>query len=122
MAKAHFIKAKDLPDAVRLLSEYGEKARILANDPMAGAYRILRLECSDHFGRARPGQFVMLAVGTGPTPLLRRPFSIHRLQPGVPQRAVVEILYKVVGEGDDRLSARELATALGIVPGTPLGT
>jgi len=76
-----------------------EKARILANNPSAPGYYTMRLDCSGTFGAARPGQFVMLTTGTGSRPLLRRPFSIHRLGPAGTGRTAVEILYKVVGEG-----------------------
>ena len=44
---------------------------------------------------ARPGQFVMLKVGQGMDPLLRRPFSIC----GVREDDLVLILYRVVGRG-----------------------
>ena len=96
-----------------------EKARILANAPVAQAYRTMRLECSGSWGEARPGQFVMLASGTGPTPLLRRPFSIHRLQPEGPKRAIVEILYKIVGEGTALMARLPVGTAVDLLG--PLG-
>ncbi len=44
---------------------------------------------------ARPGQFVMIKVGQGMDPLLRRPFSIC----GVREDDLVLILYRVVGRG-----------------------
>ena len=44
---------------------------------------------------ARPGQFMMLKVGQGMDPLLRRPFSIC----GVRGDDLVLILYRVVGQG-----------------------
>ena len=96
-----------------------EKARILANEPVAPAYRTMRLECSASWGEARPGQFVMLAIGTGPTPLLRRPFSIHRFQPEGPKRTLVEILYKIVGEGTALMARMPAGTTVNILG--PLG-
>jgi dihydroorotate dehydrogenase electron transfer subunit len=47
-------------------------------------------------GEARAGQFFMLQVREGMDPLLRRPFSFHRIFPGV---GIVEVLYRVVGKG-----------------------
>ena len=44
---------------------------------------------------ARPGQFVMIKVGQGIDPLLRRPFSIC----GIREDDLVLILYRVVGRG-----------------------
>ncbi|MBW1713431.1 MAG: dihydroorotate dehydrogenase electron transfer subunit, partial [Deltaproteobacteria bacterium] len=43
---------------------------------------------------ARPGQFVMIRVGPGPEPLLRRPFSVHDRQGDR-----LAFLFKVVGRG-----------------------
>jgi len=96
-----------------------EKARILANTPAAPGYFTMRLECSGPFGEARPGQFVMLAVDAGATPLLRRPFSIHRLQPEGPNRAIVEILYKIVGEGTALMARMPVGDSVDILG--PLG-
>ena len=44
---------------------------------------------------ARPGQFVMLKVGRGMDPLLRRPFSIC----GIREENLILILYRIVGQG-----------------------
>lgn len=44
--------------------------------------------------QAQPGQFVMLKVRTGTTPLLRRPFSICAVQGDL-----ILLLYRLVGEG-----------------------
>jgi dihydroorotate dehydrogenase electron transfer subunit len=96
-----------------------EKARIIGNALASKGYGIMQLECSGPFREACPGQFVMLSVGSGMNPLLRRPFSIHRLRPEGPQRVIVEILYKIVGEGTAlmaRMSVGDVVDILG-----PLG-
>ncbi|MCJ7686647.1 MAG: dihydroorotate dehydrogenase electron transfer subunit [Desulfobacteraceae bacterium] len=65
---------------------------------------------------ARPGQFVMLKVGRGMDPLLRRPFSIC----GIREDDLVLILYRVVGQGTAIMSdamERESLSVLG-----PLGS
>jgi dihydroorotate dehydrogenase electron transfer subunit len=59
---------------------------------------------------ARPGQFVMLQVRDGLDPLLRRPMSLCRVLPG--RRGLVQILYKVVGEGTRQLSRQPPGTML----------
>jgi dihydroorotate dehydrogenase electron transfer subunit len=74
-------------------------AEILANSLVAPGYYRMTLGCETPFGAAQPGQFVMLSVGQGAIPLLRRPFSIHRMVPDASGRVKLEILYKVVGEG-----------------------
>ena len=49
----------------------------------------------------RPGQFIMLGTGKGAgAPLLKRPFSIHRIGPD----ENISILYRVVGQGTKMLS------------------
>ncbi len=65
-----------------------------------GTFR-LRLEAPGIAARARSGQFVMLRVRDGMDPLLRRPFSFHRILAG---EGIVEILYRVVGRGTMLLS------------------
>jgi dihydroorotate dehydrogenase electron transfer subunit len=96
-----------------------EKAQILANAPVAPGYGTMRLACSDAFDGAQPGQFVMLSAGRGPTPLLRRPFSIHRLQQERTGHTVVEILYKIVGEGTTLMARMPVGTLVDTIG--PLG-
>lgn len=49
---------------------------------------------------ARPGQFVMLRCGNGNDPLLRRPFSIHRIS----SNGLLQLLIRVVGKGTNWLA------------------
>jgi dihydroorotate dehydrogenase electron transfer subunit len=65
---------------------------------------------------ARAGQFLMLEVHKGTDPLLKRPFSFHRI---VPEEGLIEILYRVVGQGTWRLSQCSPGTRLNILG--PLG-
>lgn len=81
-----------------------EKAAVLWNDAIGPGYYRLGLRCSRVYLEAMPGQFVMLQVGDGNGPLLRRPFSIHRRIVDVPGGCIVEILYKVVGSGTAKLA------------------
>ncbi len=82
-----------------------DKATILWNHPLgASCYRI-GITASAHYAYATPGQFVMLRLPNQTDPLLRRPFSIHRLiesETGILQG--IEILVKVVGTISHRLS------------------
>ena len=76
-----------------------QKATILYNRRVAVDHYRMGLRSHAAFGRARPGQFVMLRVTDRIDPLLRRPFSIHRLlsEPAAPTG--FELLYRVVGRG-----------------------
>jgi len=74
-------------------------ATVVENREMGSGVWLLRLRdagvCSDH----QPGRFVMLGTGAAvengpPAPLLRRPFSIQRVD-----EDVFEVLYRVVGVG-----------------------
>ncbi|HSR36687.1 MAG TPA: dihydroorotate dehydrogenase electron transfer subunit, partial [Desulfurivibrionaceae bacterium] len=64
---------------------------------------------------ARPGQFLMLRVGEGRDPLLRRPLSIHQ----VTANGWVQVLFKVVGQGTRLLAALAPGQAVDVVG--PLG-
>jgi len=89
------------------------------------------LEAPEIAGEAKPGQFVHVRCDDGCRPLLRRPFSIHRIQNSevrgqkskvkgkVTIRDTVEILYKVVGEGTRILIEKKEGEELNLIG--PLG-
>ena len=64
---------------------------------------------------ARPGQFVMVRCSDGYDPLLRRPFSIHRID----SRGRLALLFTVVGRGTAKLSQVEEGDELNLLG--PLG-
>lgn len=72
------------------------------------------LDAPEIAGEAKPGQFVHVRCGDEYRPLLRRPFSIHKVEV-----QGIEILYKVVGEGTRILSERKKGEKLDILG--PLG-
>ncbi len=93
-----------------------DRAWVVYRETLGGGHFRLRLRPARPL-RAEPGQFVMLRVGEGIDPLLRRPFSIHRTDPG--ETGEFEILFRVVGRGTrllSRLRAGDRVDALG-----PLG-
>lgn len=79
----------------------------------------LALTCHQAYADTVPGQFVMVQVQAGHTPLLRRPFSIAGLlgKPGAVEG--IELLIKVVGEGTAKLSRLEQGQSLDVLG--PLG-
>jgi dihydroorotate dehydrogenase electron transfer subunit len=91
-----------------------------------GAYHALTLVAPRIAGAARPGQFLHLLAGEDRSLPLRRPFSIHRVDPP----GAVEVVFDVVGAGTlalSRLRPHELVDVLGplgrafAAPGRPAG-
>ncbi|MFH1102375.1 MAG: dihydroorotate dehydrogenase electron transfer subunit [Pseudomonadota bacterium] len=80
-----------------------ETGRILHNTKVGSVYYRMGLACSERYEEASPGQFVMIHAGEG-DPLLPRPFSIHRLVMSGGRVNGIEILYKVVGIGTQKMS------------------
>src|SRR3954468_8753667 len=54
-------------------------AEIISNRPLSPDYNVLGLSAPAIAAAAQPGQFLMVKVGTGLDPLLRRPFSVFEL-------------------------------------------
>lgn len=93
-------------------------ATVLSNTEVMPGVHLLWAEAPDVAAGARPGQFVMVRVGEGPDPLLRRPLSIHRLAPlDRPRR--IALLFAVVGRGTALLAQRGEGDRLDILG--PLG-
>ncbi|MFZ5572112.1 MAG: dihydroorotate dehydrogenase electron transfer subunit [Thermodesulfobacteriota bacterium] len=81
-----------------------QDTRILWNRAIGSSYFHMGLRCGEGFENAVPGQFVTLRIPDQQTPLLRRPFSIHRLVRENDSIRGIEILYRVVGNCTGRLS------------------
>ena len=81
-----------------------EKTKVLWNKELAPSCYRIGLKCNIKYLYAKPGQFIMLRFAEQINPLLRRPFSIHRLilENGVMEG--IEVLYKVVGRCTKKLS------------------
>ncbi|MCX6135171.1 MAG: dihydroorotate dehydrogenase electron transfer subunit [Ignavibacteriales bacterium] len=69
--------------------------------------------------RSAPGQFVNIRCGEGCLPLLRRPFSISRVDGDL-----VELMFNVIGHGTKMLSLKQPGDVLDVLGplGTPFGT
>lgn len=81
-----------------------ETVHVLWNRPLGSAYYHMGIRTHAGYGNSVPGQFVMVRLGEQNRPLLRRPFSIHRLISENEHVIGIELLYKVVGEGTAFLS------------------
>jgi dihydroorotate dehydrogenase electron transfer subunit len=78
------------------------KFRILSNKKAGADYYKMRVFAPRIAKNAWPGQFVHLRCTEGVEPLLRRPFSFHRIN-----QNNFEILYKVIGEGTNSLARKQ---------------
>lgn len=81
------------------------KARIVQHRKLAEKIFSLRLFFPEIARLAQPGQFIMLRVGEGRDPFLRRPFSLARIFPPYAEKrdkkekGLLEIWYQVRGRG-----------------------
>lgn len=90
------------------------KATILARKKIAKNIFKIRLLSPDICKTARPGQFINIRLTEMNDPLLRRPFSIHRIEGDA-----LEILLRVVGRGTALLTKLRKNTSLDVLG--PLG-
>jgi len=97
-----------------------EKVRVLWNKKISFSCYKIGLKCSSKYLVSEPGQFIMLRLPEQPVPFLRRPFSIHRLIKKNDRIEGIELLYRVVGAGTEKLSGYKVGDYADIVG--PLGT
>jgi dihydroorotate dehydrogenase electron transfer subunit len=95
-------------------------ANVLYNTLLASSYGRIGLACGSHFSASKPGQFVMLGFPESIHPLLRRPFSIHRLVDVEGSLRGIELLYKIVGPATRRLSRLKAGESVSLLG--PLGS
>ena len=81
-----------------------QTVEVLWNSQVAPACYKIGLGASDRFQSAVPGQFIMLRLADHVDPLLKRPFSIHRLIIRNATFQGIELLYKIVGVGTAKMS------------------
>ena len=98
-----------------------KKTKVLSNVHLKDNYYKLSFSLPEITPIAQPGQFVMLRISRGHQPLLRRPFSIHRVGYKVRRSPCnsIEILYEVIGKGTQILSKKKPGEYLDVLG--PLG-
>ncbi len=84
-----------------------------------GVYHSLTLVAPDIADRARPGQFVEVAMPGGRTFMLNRPFSIHQASRRGGFAGTLEVVFDVVGPGTEWLAEVEQHQQLDVIG--PLG-
>ena len=90
------------------------KARIVSRKKVAKDIFRISLHAPEICKTAQPGQFINIRLTEMKDPLLRRPFSIHRIEGNT-----LEILLRVVGRGTDFLTKLPKNTLLDLLG--PLG-
>lgn len=97
------------------------QAKILCNDKISQGYFKMALDAPAIARGARPGQFVQIRCSDCLDPLLRRPFSIHRIPSSVYRTPkAIGILYEVVGKGTELLSKKQAGESVDVLG--PLGS
>ncbi len=90
------------------------KAKVIKNIEVIPRYYKIVLSCSNIVKTAKPGQFLGIKVSASDEPLLRRPFSVHRIR-----GSNIEIFYEVLGKGTEILAQKKTGEYLDIIG--PLG-
>ena len=90
------------------------KAKIITNQKIAPEHYTLSFKTPLFEEAVKPGQFFNIRVNNSLEPLLRRPFSAHKIY-----KQRIEILYKVVGKATKILSTKKKGDILEIIG--PLG-
>jgi len=91
------------------------KAKIISNRKIAKDHYALTFKANSSITRkVKPGQFFNIRITNSYKPLLRRPFSVHKIE-----KNEIKILYKIVGEATKILSTKKKGNSLNILG--PLG-
>ncbi|MFA5843465.1 MAG: dihydroorotate dehydrogenase electron transfer subunit [Coriobacteriia bacterium] len=92
-----------------------EIVEVVGNDRVAAGVGLVALHAPRVAATALPGQFVHLRIARGADFILRRPFSVHRVE-----GERIELLYQVVGKGTLALAEKRRGELMDVIG--PLGT
>lgn len=93
-----------------------EKCRVISHQEIGPGSLRLALASDYISSHAAPGQFVNIKCSMGFDPLLRRPFSLHRIQK---ELKLFEIFYELKGKGTEALSRCSIGDEVDVIG--PLG-
>ena len=96
------------------MNTFDTHTTILSNEKVAEDHYLLRCECPEIALNALPGQFVHVLISNGTGLLLRRPFTVYKVDD-----VEITMLYQIIGEGTSRLSKMPKGESLQILG--PLG-
>lgn len=91
-----------------------ENGTVVSHEPMGPHYRVLTLNLPGVTAKARPGQFVHVRIANLHDAVLRRPFSIYKVE-----GPNLSILYKAIGRGTATMQALKVGDIISILG--PLG-
>ncbi len=91
-----------------------ETGTVVRHESAGGHYRVLALHLPNVAAKAAPGQFVHLRVASLHDAVLRRPFSIYRVD-----GHTLSILYKNVGRGTQAMQSLSTGATINVIG--PLG-
>lgn len=97
-------------------SRIDENTTIINNRQLKGDYYQIDVFAPQISKLTQPGQFVHIKIPQLDHRILRRPFSIFNVEP---EKGVLSVVYKVVGDGTQRLSSLGSDTNISIIG--PLG-
>ena len=79
-----------------------QKVTVVSNEQVIPGYMRMVISCPEMAAAAQCGQFMMLKAWEGYAPFLMRPISINFADA---KEGTMTFLYKVVGEGTERMAA-----------------
>lgn len=91
-----------------------ENGTVVSHEPMGPHYRVLTLNLPDVTATAKPGQFVHVRIAELHDAVLRRPFSIYKVE-----GPNLSLLYKAIGRGTATMQALQAGDVISILG--PLG-
>ena len=96
---------------------------VITNERIKRLYFLLTIYSPRIANEIKAGQFIMLKISNDHSPILRRPFSIYKSfplnSPGKKRRGCLQILYKLVGKGTQKMSEFEKGQKVNLIG--PLG-
>ena len=91
-----------------------EHCRVIGTEPVADGIHVISFTSPRIAATVRPGQFVNVRAEDSTDPLLRRPFSVYRVEGDA-----VRLIYQVIGKGTAALSRKRAGDELDVLG--PLG-
>lgn len=98
------------------MSILNETCAVLSQEQITKDIFLLKLKSDSIVHRCHPGQFVHVKVNRGIDPLLRRPFSIHRIDR---KNGILTLLYRIAGKGTQLMQQLDTGNQLDLLG--PLG-
>ena len=90
--------------------------QIIDNKQISKDFFVLELLSGLSFPKINPGQFVQVRIDGSPGTFLRRPFSVHDMNPAA---NTIKLLIQIAGEGTKTLSLKQKGDSLNLI--LPLG-